>query len=81
MLEEGLASSVNDALDQPPTLCMEILESRAYARARAALAERDGADEGAAFLAYWEPIIRDVERLEFEAEAAAFLAAGGVASW
>lgn len=33
MLEEGLASSVTDALDQPFDLTMRIMELRAYARA------------------------------------------------
>ena len=35
MLEEGLAGSINDALDQPFDLALTIMEMRAYAQVKA----------------------------------------------
>ena len=37
ILEEGLASSLNDALDQPLAPVLEIMEYRAYAQAKRAV--------------------------------------------
>ena len=65
ILEEGLATNVGDAWDQPALACIEILEMRAYQRMKSALkgADKKREDELQSLPAYeWVQLI-DLQRL------------------
>ena len=72
MLEEGLASSIVDALQQPLGLCLDIMDLRAYSRTKDAIEQAKKSEDlppGMVGSYYWQMVSVTTATLMKEAAA------------